>query len=383
MKIQTLSFYALLGSAIIGGVAAPKAQAEGSQTWASFGVNRVVRSENGHTDVSGTANVSFSQPINSQGLLDTYVNPYNNKPTAYLGGTSRSSNAPLQYHVLNSTAWTNIPQGRAMESDGGLQLETPTRNTEALLGWSAFIVYDRRQVNPRVWSMGADGIMQSLPWRGGSYGENGLEMSGSVNSPMSYHIGHAVGAQGLRLDVGVMGGGFFFNEGYDPNIPTHLDRAVLTATKDHPIAPWIPYPINNTNQAIANVKRVSGMTRANLPQAFHSELDGSEVTVTWSGCSVDGNPWTAGLTNQNATGYDAPGANAAGDAHLDRRVNGQRTALSRYILAFPGLDDAQARAQVTAGTPVYAPQRYANETVSINLRMAAQPQGQALEWAAP
>ena len=390
MKIHLISFYALCCGAMLWSGAMPAAHAEGSQSYSSFGVNRVVRSKDGHQDVSGTASASFSQPINSQGEVDANINPFDNKATAYLGGTAQSvTTTPttrLQYRRLTTDPWTDIPSNQAIEVDGGLQFETPVRNG-APLGWAAFIVYNRNQVSPSVWRVGADGVEHSLPWRGGSYSENGLEMTGGISSAMSFHIGNTAGDQGMRVDIGAMNGSFYFGQGYDSNVLGNVDRTSLEANATHPIAPWQPYAINNTNQANANVKRVSGMTRSTMP-ARHSELDGSQVVVTWSGCSVDGHTWTKELTNQNATGYDAPGANAPNDTHLDRRINRNRTALSSYIVAFPSLDDVQARApltneQVAAGTPVYAPQRYASETVGINLRMAAQPTGQALEWAAP
>jgi len=51
----------------------------------------------------------------------------------------------------------------------------------------------------------------------------------------------------------------------------------------------------------------------------------------------------------------------------------------RFFLSRAPLTDAQ----VDAGATVYRPDRYADETVNINLRMAAQPTGNAMEWAAP
>lgn len=80
-----------------------------------------------------------------------------------------------------------------------------------------------------------------------------------------------------------------------------------------PISDLLPY---------SNVKRVAGMTRRGYGTApsrteATDQLDGSWARVKWSDVSVDntGN-WTAAQVNQNRTGYDAHGNNAAPNPDL-------------------------------------------------------------------
>jgi hypothetical protein len=405
-------------------------QAEGHVVLGSeaHGVNRVVRTKGdpvnrvtGFTGVKGTVNISFVMPTqfdseaNAQ-VVTKDVNPCDNKPSAYLGGTT-----------ADVTAGTR-------EVDAGLQFEPETWVTkpDPQPGWAAFISTNNLFSNVRVYDPSrSDGV----PWRvpSGIVERNGKKWaagSGQISTTMEYTValsgdpGNA-GSAKLKLANAHPGSGtsgtFYWNP-KDPPSPFNDDLIGRTPSPQNPVAPWRGLVVFKTaNLNYSSVKRVVAMTRRRLDDLLNDDgsvkqkgsgqksnflLDGSELTCAFTVGQVRPaggtfRTWGSSDIQQSATGYDAPGdavSAAAADPAWDqlwpykpeRSVEessppfngwrGRKTSDSRTVVEFTGTNNVNARkGPANAGTTG----RYANETVRINLRTSTRPMGDVIEWAVP
>lgn len=415
------------------------ARAEGSIDFAgAWGVNRVVRTRQGYTSVSGRMVLEYWLPTersNGQQAVTQRVNRYANVPSCYFGGRGRFD--------LDNSLWAEV--------DAGLQFETQVWRTNFDRGWAAFISNDRHTaihnarvgadttridsayVNPKVWIPIFDTQGNEIGgkwdiWRAGGRWDGAADRSGApgwtgasgdITSDMEYGI---TGNGGAGLMLGA------FNRGTNTfywNRASRFERENLTATDaaTHRVSPWLDETIFDTalnNQA--DMKRVVAMTRANRVGAngvspagatpADSQLDGAWLVCDFSAGQVtphNGDPhvWGANANDvlhrdpaddRRGTGYDAPADNAANFAAWDARwpwhnppvASDRRSTASRTIVEFlpPGSRNtngnfnARARRGPENNAAAADGNRYASETVRINLRTGTRPIGATLRSAA-
>ena len=177
------------------------------------------------------------------------------------------------------------------------------------------------------------------------------------------------------------------------NVPT-LPNFTPDSNVGHRLAPWADaaHPasvvINTARYADSNVKRVVAMIRS---AGGNSQLDGSTLTATWSGCQI--HPynaaanaanggyvnWTANNVNQGRTGYDAP---RTGDVSFDKRYAGKATSVSKPIVEFLAPDAngvIVAQPAMRLRDPLVDNGRYTSETVRFNLGTLLRPVGDAVK----
>lgn len=383
------------------------------------GVVRIVLSKPNHLKTSAHVRVDFYQPVNAAGRYDYEVNPTDNKPSPYLGGSVRLSD------------------GSTTEVDAGVQFETNVfKPTSVGVGFSAFIARayggGNTYVNPKWW----DGT-NANPWRGGSpVGVGRDATTGSYEGDLSFTMipantddpADSTGTKklpaGSRLYVSNLGQQehfFYWNPALDPTKNPEIRPGPENPLDDkspiHWVAPWLPNKVGGIvgdhaeDQSQARVKHESAVTRRDTSNDF--TLDGSNTTITYtqskiggslSNVAPDGRDWTnddveqtrtnvGGVFVSKTTGFSAP-ANGRGDTIWDKRdTNGHKTSLSRTIVEFikpdaapetQGVYNVNARQSVVgAGSNTDNATRYINETVRINLGTVTQPQGNVMEWEAP
>lgn len=414
--------------------ALPLARAEGSKMglWTgAWGVNRVIRTPPGYYAVSAVADIQFFMPADTDPntgveAVTRETDPFDNKPSAYLGGDGVA-----------------VGGGKA-EVDAGLQFETGLWRTDARIGWSAFISNVSGFTLIRVWN---DDLQRWESWRAPTTTWRADGSTGSVSSRMQYEItgnrqvtDGVFDAQGVasvdangnldsrqvsingeaKLVLPAFGRVNATGQVTDALNTCYWNRAAQFNEIDNEFAtdprfgyrvsPWIGQRIFDTSRnAEATVKRVVAMTRANpgpRTQATPalSDLDGSHLTCTYTLGKVahvgNGlNDWQYTDVDQARTGYDAPGddiafpwiaydlrwpwANSyAGSNHLwtmsSRSLVEFSNASTRpdASVAFDQTYNRNARAESTDGRDR---SRYVRETVRINLRTVTRPTGSPAE----
>lgn len=387
-SMKGATVYALLALEMTSSTLIP-ARAEGSRNFNAAGVNRRVYTPAGYDGVAGTVtNIRFRMPArngnltanaNVNGRVVLGTNPYDNKPTVYLGGRGDAFNIA----------------GAEVEVDAGLQFETGIyRQVDP--GWSAFssriIVQpgnEAQYTSPRYW----DGTAWQ-PWRSSpnTWGpETPTSYVGSLGSYLRFDFtanGEASLVVGeLNRMAGITQAGqwqpFLWNQNAAGLRPTPADVAA-----GYRVWPYVGMGTQVVqHNANLRVKRVVGMTRAragspNLRGAIGAttELDGSTLQCAFEGGQVspaNSSQWSnwaiahnnGPAVNQAETGYDAP---ETGHPAYDRRWRHTRTPTSLPIVRFPGYNDPAARSGPGNGV---ANDRYSAETVQINLRSASGPGG--------
>ncbi len=341
------------------------ARAEGSKKFnGAAGVNRVVRSTSNHTSASGHAHIEFTMPIDKDAtghyVYTLNVNPYNNKPSPYLGGEFvPGANARIDpdddYTTPGTIPLTLGPTGLA-QIDAGVQFEPGTVHNYPV-GWAVAISVSDHYLPIRVLQK-VGTITREVDPRVGSWSQDTSRLMGygSYDDNFAFNISPTNGLS-LKLDrLGTICWKQRLNN-REPDTGMHPDAA-------HPVAPWQgDLRMVSPNQRGANVKKVVAMTRYRVT----SPLDGSSLSCTWSGASMDNGAWSV---NQPVTGYDAPGNDKADwkDRRLSRKpvfISGQP--LSKTIVEFPGPDNLRLREDIVN------PGRYNGETVNINLGTVALP----------
>lgn len=393
--------------------------AEGSMNFGlgAWGVNRVIRTNNGFVAVDGTAKISFHMPTSAANRVIRETNPYDNAPSVYLGAEG-----------LYTDGRTPV------EADAGTQFETGLYREDATIGWSAFI---SRQVgrnlsvytNPRVWVPGAIPLerrTQDNPeggqwqaWRGGQIVANdGVGNSDSLQAYMRFDVMVATGAARLifgafNRPTSTLPNTFFWNNSstFRGLADTSDYRPGSAANPEgHLVAPWNGVAsFRTTDTALSdhtNVKRVVAMTRANSTDngasPAHYELDGWYLKSTFTAGRVapaSGNralrAWAVADVDDARTGYDAPG-DLADPALLNHRAWDKRspwshtggviTEDSRPIVEFflgPYYPTTVSDYCMMCRRDVYDPNRYVAEGVRINLRTATRVVGNRLQYARP
>lgn len=349
------------------------------------GINRVVRSDGhparreiGFASVRGNLDLTFTMPADQNGRFSPIFNPFNNKPSMYLGGE------------------VAVVGGGATEVDGGVQFEPGTfpdiQGNIADVGWSVFFYVGNVRVNPRTYV----GISNPTgnPWRGGTFSPTPNVGTGSVTGDMAF-LANPDGRASMSFSaMSTTHGTVTSDTIYAIRIPNPRQppfNAIPSPT--HPLAPFSdatnPAPILfNTNLlTYSSMKRTVALTR---PSTAGSKLDGMTMVGTWSGCELrPHNPpanapnggwagWTWQQVNQRRTGYDVP---REGHWAFNRRYNGRRTTHSGVILRFSE-DNATNTAMRTpffGTTEPFNSGRYSSETVSIDLGMIARPIGNPME----
>ena len=428
-----------------GCIIAPLAHSEGSHNdWQNaYGVNRVVRTNGNYYAAQVQVGVSFVLPAEmSNNVLQTTqrTNPYDNKPSAYLGAGRRNA----------------ADTASELELDGGLQYETNDwRDYLALYGvdegWAAFISVNGQQwINPKVWTPGATAVTPENPeggewraWRANKQ-QNGIS---SISSSLRFDLMLAgtmlrrfdlepqvtpptpsptpvfMQAAGMvRLRVGAFNRltntqnpdepNAFFAYNQAPSPPFPADRYNV----GYLVWPWYGDPIADVSSGAlsrTSVKRVVAMTRAGNSSygatPGDDELDGSELTGTITdarvaqfGMDADPRLWIANDVNQARTGFDSQ-TGTDSNGHVIHRAYDRRSpwtplggtlvpSASRTIVTFGNgntLDpDLNARAAARAynanmranSSNGFDPSRYQNETVRIYLGTATRPVGSSLEY---
>lgn len=370
---------------------APNAHAEGGNISIPgvHGVVRIVRTTRGqgYKQTSGSITASFFHPVNAQGVVDKVVDPLRDVPQFYLGGTPTLTN------------------GSSIEVEGGLSVELGSW-ASPITGWSAFIAkanaglnaVGNLTVNPKI-SSGASNT-SSTYWRGGTYQVSPRDtitgaysgVSGSITSTLTFNVytpsdkpdgSFAMTASGVGDPKGSQT--FFYNvnatqspiNASDPRIKAGIDQNTGVV---HYVAPWAADVETSDDQTQCRVKHEIAQTRG-TDQAIalgDFALDGSWVSSAWSGCTVNGVTWTAGMTDQTATGFNAP-ANQ-GDVVYDKLYSSAKTPGSHTIVEFP-INNVSLRAgSQSANDNPGDPNRYASETCVVNLGTATRPLGDAVSW---
>lgn len=419
------------------------ARGEGSIDFnGAWGVNRVIRTKQGYTEVAGRAYIDYWFPTETDGnqeAITQRTNPYDDTPSAYFGGRG----------VFNDSS------GDSVEVDGGIQLETQVwrgaQDTRNIRGWGAFISNsqharihaaavgadptrtDDRYTNPRVWTPLLDASGNVIGgdwnfWRNPSWagGVNWTGATGYTTVNMTYGI---TGSGGAKLTISE------FARASNPedntfywNRASRFEQNRLTAADaingGHLVSPWISEHIFNTAQnGSADVKRVVAMTRANADAQgnppsngstpANAELDGSWMVCdfslgqvrpynvssfkTWEASDVLQREADGTSGRERGTGYDAPGDFTSpgyiNPAAWDRRwpwnlqpgAGDRATTASRTIVEFlpVGNRETDTNFNFSMRSTTQSSNndsRYANETVRINLRTATRPVGQALAF---
>ena len=386
------------------------AKAEGEKPFGdgAHGVNRVIQTPLGYRSVSGKYKLSFSSPRNQDGqfkttadrtsaergtTIESHLDPalaIENRPSVYIGGNFRA--------VRDA----DDKEDRS-EIDAGIQAEVVTKYLTPP-GWSIFFYAaaaryippggtstvfppdppgktgHRLELNPRVYDA-LNPVPEGTAWRDTTFGEisGSMALNSTDDGRAQFYCdslpgNHIIWATEERPT------------GAGAVIPNYW-----RVSKASPLAP------RNENDAAGNpsavvlldkdyysrafVKRVTAMTR---PSPFKSQIDGSQLTSTWSECKVQQfgagqglNDWlpTAAKpsVDQGESGYDAPGG--IDNNAWDKRYLGQRTSLSKTIVQFS--EDEKINAQMRAG--VYSNSRYITETVKINLGTLTRPLGEPLQ----
>ncbi len=368
MNRQFLIRVALAGVTSALAVSGARAEGDKRRVWSgNHGVNRVIRTtSNGHSAVSGHANISFSLPLDINPTIgdgttrygfNKTINPNDDKPSPYLGGVVVGNpTALIDPPDIGGVVTPPRPMLASQQVDAGIQFETGAFGPYPK-GWAvAFSIQDSYLAvtswdghAPFDWRASGSGVVGPTAGR--------LITTGSYDGNMAFS---AVPATGISLTVGGFGQ-IFWKQRLQPS-DTGID-----ADATHPVGPYqADLRLLNRNQACANVKRAVAMTR----RGATSELDGSSLSCTWSGCMVDGHSWSGGIVDQAMTGYDAPG-NRQVDS-MDRRLNHKSVSiggqpLSKTIVEFPGPDNLRLREDIVN------PGRYSGETVNINLGTVALP----------
>lgn len=400
----------------------------------AYGVNRVIRTNPGYVAAAGTAAIYFSLPaeiIEDSLKVTPRVNPYNNKPSAYLGGTG--------VFVGGGTA----------ECDVGIQYETGTYGGYRV-GWAAFVSNSNAAAMPATDGRPTSGLQFSKysavkvwneqhevweEWRAaephGPYNSQGYDFGARFETYMRYDMMVGGADDGtVRLTLSAFGrdsipnpndlpNTLFWNQSwnrtqdkYEFSNPTPGNALV----DGHRISPWIGERIFNTSRrAEATAKRVVAMTRATQANTDYPEmrqgnfeLDGSQMLCTFTNSQVAPvgsalRTWMEADVLQRAqqaengvisevgandaanygTGYDAPGHGPNGTvlhSAWDRLSSaGLVTNNSRTIVEFSRREPFDPNYNVASRAGVYDTGRYQNETVGINLKTATRAIGDPLE----
>ncbi len=367
--------------------AAPSiAHAEGGNISISgvHGVIRIVRTTTGqgYKSTAGTMTMSFFHPVNVQGAVDKTVDPLYDKPQVYLGAT------PV------------LAVGGTTEVEGGLSAELGSWGT-SVTGWGGFMAKanggaggGNMTVNPKIWS--GDPTNPNAVWRSGTYQTSGdttsgaySGVSGSITSTLTFNVYTPGDGKGGSYAMTISGLGdakgnqtFFFNTN-DPIRDSYAKAGPDSQNVMHYVAPWggpMGAVETSNDQTQCRVKHEIAQTRG-TSQAIalgDSALDGSWVSSAWSFCTVNGATWTAGMTDQTATGFNAP-ANQ-GDVVYDKLYSSAKTPGSHTIVEFPSNNVSLRAGSQSANDNPGDPNRYASETCVVNLGTAARPLGDAVSW---
>ena len=286
-------------------VSATNVLAEGSLALESaHGINRrVATGHGGQLSTAGTVTISTFLPVNTSGGWDTQVNRYNNKATAYLGGAA----------ILNDRAATQC------QFDAGLQFETGTFGGYTSLGWFAFIARESggggsESVNPYIWNAAKQAPEQWCQSPNAAMkdkqSDKYIGSTQTIGTDITFTI---LRGRYVQCKMGIVGDAttnhtFIWSSPIAGVADYRREASAL-----HPIAPWRSGAYINADQTAgvgSLVKRVSGLTRsAAIDNSDQVELDGSWTSSVWSGCTVDGLPWTEanGTTLANNTVNDTEG----------------------------------------------------------------------------
>ncbi len=400
MNIRLFFRSAFAGGVLLGVISSAHAEGGNISIPGVHGVVRIVRTTRGqgYRATSGTINMSFFHPVNVQGAVDKIVDPLYDKPQVYLGAT------PV------------LAAGGTTEVEGGLSAELGSWGTPST-GWGAFMARanggnsGNLTANPRIYS--GDPTNPDAIWRGGTYqpGQDSTSgaytgVSGSITSNLTFNVyvpsdfavtatsrgSYAMTISGLGDPRGNQT--FFYNVNATQFPINTKDPAITTYNQStgaiHYVAPWAAE--NNTvetsnDQTQCRVKHEVAQTRGTSQASLGDfALDGSWVQATWSGCQVNGTDWVAAMTDQAATGFNAP-ANQ-GDLIYDKLYKGTKTPASNFIVQF-GTSTfpigsagslALRNGSQSAGDPVGDPDRYKAETCIINLATATRPVGESVSW---
>jgi len=384
MQTKTLLHSALCGALLVS--FAQIALAEGSLALGNaHGINRrVATSRGGQTQASGNVDLSVFQPINNSGDFDVQVNPFNDKATAYFGGSA----------ILRD--------GTAREVEGGLQFETGVRGAGWTPGWHGFIARadggHNVYINPLVVVGGTpvEWVSLSFAPKQDSQSHRYIGCTGQITTFMDFSIIPG-GSYSLKLDcIGSAAANHTFYW-IDPARVLANDQKRIPGMDPvthiyHPIAPWSNESYNSPNQNSSQVgalkslmKRVSGLTRSTVANDDQA-LDGAWTQSVWTGCTVDGGSWAPEVDNSNAvtaTGFNGPAATVRGGAintsGWDGRLGSQTTIQSHPLVdfSFTGITNTN---HVQAQEQPINDVRYDDEKVIVNARTATHLSGSGVEW---
>lgn len=356
-------------------------QAEGGgKDWrGARGINRVIQAQGLYKAVGATVSLSFDLPLNNQGGL---LNPYNDKPSAYLGGNGDAGQSFTA--TLPNGNTVSIHSGQNVEIDGGLQFETQ-EFFGVNPGWSAFISVNGGWTSPKILVPNTNTpAPNDGSWKAWRKGEWGVPRTGKHTGSIQKSLTFQENTDG-SISLTISGEGtFYWNQESVGN-----DNPKGTA-----MAPYVPYKVL-TNDGFYP-KRVVAMTRSNV----HDELDGSTMSCTYSQAWIgsSGNGWPD--VSQGDTGYDAPGNPTNSETLLDlplkswdarwpwdEGASSMKAPTSKTIVEFPDNDpdnppDAGAFnfAYRMGGSNHGDSGRYISETVNINARRATKLKGKEIEW---